>query len=269
MKIEETFRVDAPAERVWAYLIDPRQVVQCLPGAELVEVEDDETFVGRVKVKVGPVTAAYKGRARFTELDEANRRVRMVGEGRETSGAGSAKMTMTSEVVELAEGGAEVRVEAEMDVVGKLVQFGRGMIEEVSRQLFRQFASCVQATLAQPEATEVSDDSGETATEAEDAPAAPAPSGGHPAAAATSDEVTPAAPSPPPPEATMAAVSASPAEPARQAAAPPRQAAASASAPATQQTPRPAPPPANQPVRVLPLLWRAILARIRRLFGRS
>lgn len=148
LRIEETFRVDAPAAAVWAYLIDPRRVVRCLPGAELLEAEDERTFLGRVRVKVGPVTAGYQGRARFVEVDEAAMRVRMTGEGRETGGAGSAKMTMTSHVVPLDDGGAEVRVEAELDLVGRLVQFGRGMIEEVSRQLFRQFADCVRATLA-------------------------------------------------------------------------------------------------------------------------
>lgn len=148
LQIEETFAVQAPVERVWAYLNDPRRVVDCLPGAELVEVKEDQTFVGRVKVKIGPVTAAYKGTARFIEQDEANRRVRLVGEGQETTGSGTAKMTMSSEIVALPEGGSEVRVQVEIDIVGKIVQFGRGMIEQVSRQLFRQFATCAAATLS-------------------------------------------------------------------------------------------------------------------------
>ena len=146
--VDESFDVAASPDQVWAYLIDPARVVQCLPGAELVEVVDAQTFVGRVKVKVGPVTASFRGRARFDELDAASRRVRMSGKGQEATGAGSASMTMTSEVTPLPAGGSRVRVRAEVDVVGKLMQFGRGMMEEVSRQIFAQFASCVGAALA-------------------------------------------------------------------------------------------------------------------------
>src|SRR5215211_2696131 len=107
IKIEETFRVRAPIDRVWAYLVDPRQVVVCLPGAELTSVQDESTFLGKVKVKVGPVTAAYNGKVTITERDAAVHVVRMVGEGRESGGAGSAKMTMTSALAALPGGGTE------------------------------------------------------------------------------------------------------------------------------------------------------------------
>ena len=147
-RIEETFQVDAPFAVVWNYLIDARQVVRCIPGAELTGSESDRVFLGTVKVKVGPVTASYAGRATLTEIDEAARRVRMTGEGRESGGAGSAKLSMTSRLAGLPEGRTEVRVEADVDVAGKLVQFGRGMIEQVSKQLFRQFAECVRGELA-------------------------------------------------------------------------------------------------------------------------
>lgn len=147
IEIEETFRVQAPVELVWQYLLDPQEVVSCLPGAELLEVLDERTFIGRIRVKVGPVTSSYQGRARLTEVDEQRHRVAMRGEGQETSGAGSATMTMTSHIVAAGDGYAEVRVAARLDLVGRLVQFGRGMIEEVSKQLFRQFAQCVQTRL--------------------------------------------------------------------------------------------------------------------------
>lgn len=150
IQIQETFDVRAAPREVWGYLVDPRRVVTCLPGAELLEVQDERTFVGRVKVKIGPVTASYRGKARFVELDEAAFRVGLEGEGQETSGSGSAKMSMSSEVVALPGGGSQVRVSVDVEVVGRIVQFGRGMIEEVSRQLFRQFAACAQAALAAP-----------------------------------------------------------------------------------------------------------------------
>ena len=166
IRIDENFEVNAPAERVWAFMIDPAQVVQCLPGAELVSVEDDKTFTGRIRVKVGPVTASYKGRARFEELDEQLRRVRMTGEGQETAGGGSARMTMTCSVEALDGGRARVVVGSEVDVVGRLVQFGRGMMEEVSRQIFRQFTECVRSRLeASSGASNASTVVGTTATD--------------------------------------------------------------------------------------------------------
>lgn len=147
IRVEERFVVQAPVERVWEYLVDPRRVVRCLPGAELVEVVDERTFRGDVKVKVGIVTVSYRGRVQLVELDEAARRVKMTGEGRESAGAGAARMTMESRVSAVPGGGSEVAVQADLDVVGRIVQLGRGMIEQVAHQLFQQFAACVRATL--------------------------------------------------------------------------------------------------------------------------
>ena len=146
-KIEEKFEVQAPVERVWQYMIDPKRVVECLPGAQLLEQKDDQTFLGAIKVKVGPLSMSYKGQAKFTDLNEETHQVRMVGDAREVSGSGSTKISMLSTVVPLASGGSEVSVSADVELVGKIVQFGRGMIEEVSRQMFRQFAGCVKQHL--------------------------------------------------------------------------------------------------------------------------
>jgi carbon monoxide dehydrogenase subunit G len=151
-KIEERFAVQAPVDRVWKYLIDPKRVVECLPGAELIEQQDERTFLGAIKVKVGPLSMSYKGQAKFTEINEETHQVRMVGDAREVGGSGSTKVSMLSTVAPAATGGAEVLVSADIDLVGKIVQFGRGMIEEVSRQMFRQFSACVKKQL------EVADD---------------------------------------------------------------------------------------------------------------
>src|SRR4029450_14136629 len=96
IRIEEIFEVHAHPDRVWSYLTDPRQVVNCLPGADLTSVQDDPTFLGRVKVKVGPISTAYAGKVILTERDDANRVVKMTGEGRESGGAGAAKMRVSS-----------------------------------------------------------------------------------------------------------------------------------------------------------------------------
>jgi carbon monoxide dehydrogenase subunit G len=149
-KIEERFEVQAPVERVWKYLIDPQSVVQCLPGAELLEQQDEQNFLGAIKVKVGPLAMSYKGRAKFTEVNEETHQVRMIGDAREVGGSGSTKVSMLSTVTPLAGGGSEVSVNADVELVGKIVQFGRGMIEEVSRQMFRQFSTCVKQKLEVP-----------------------------------------------------------------------------------------------------------------------
>jgi len=146
-KIEERFEVKAPVERVWNYLIDPKRVVQCLPGAELLEQQDERTFLGAIKVKVGPLSMSYKGQAKFTDINEETHQVRMVGDAREVGGSGSTKVSMLSTVSPRDGGGCEVLVNADIDLVGKIVQFGRGMIEEVSRQMFRQFSTCVRQQL--------------------------------------------------------------------------------------------------------------------------
>ena len=146
-KIEERFEVQAPVERVWKYLIDPARVVECLPGAELLEMKDDHSFSGAIKVKVGPLSMSYKGNAKFTEVNEETHQVRMVGDAREVSGSGSTKVSMLSTVSPLSSGSSEVVVSADVELVGRIVQFGRGMIEEVSRQMFRQFSTCVKAKL--------------------------------------------------------------------------------------------------------------------------
>jgi carbon monoxide dehydrogenase subunit G len=176
-KIAERFEVQAPVERVWQYLIDPASVVQCLPGAELLESQEDRTFTGQIKVKVGPLSMSYKGKGSFTEVDGATHTVRMVGEAKEVGGSGSTKVTMVSIVTALDGGGSAVSVDADINLVGRIVQFGRGMIEEVSRQMFRQFAACVKARLEvsdEPPADAASSAQSNTSASTDQTPTQPA-----------------------------------------------------------------------------------------------
>lgn len=146
ISIEERFQVRAPIDVVWQFLMDPHKVVVCMPGAELEEVVDEQTFLGNIKVKVGPIATSYKGRIQFTEVDEAAHTVRMVAEGRE-SGGGMAKGTMSSRLQALPDGQTEVVAVAEVDITGRIMQFGRGMIQDVSKQLFQQFVECAKQQL--------------------------------------------------------------------------------------------------------------------------
>lgn len=138
IEIKEEFEVDAPVETVWAYVLDPNKIVTCMPGASLDEIIDDRTFDGSIKIKVGAVMAAYKGRIELTEVDEASRTIQMTGEGRE-KGGGTAKATMTGRLTSTAGGGTAMIAEASIDLTGKIMQVGRGMIQGVSHQLFQQF----------------------------------------------------------------------------------------------------------------------------------
>ncbi len=162
LKIEERIAVSAPPARVWRFLLDPARVAACLPGAKLDGTEGDHTFLGTMKVKVGPVLMEFKGKATMSEVVEAERRVTLTGTGNDKSGGGSAKMEMKSRIEEK-EGGSEIIVVADVDLAGKLVRFGRGMMEGISKQLFKQFSERVQAALA-------SEPEGEAPAKAEEEP---------------------------------------------------------------------------------------------------
>lgn len=149
--LNQTFHVNAPVENVWAFLMDPHQVVTCMPGAALYDVEGDDTFLGNIKVKVGPITAMYKGRVRFTNVDHAAYHIEMTAEGVEQSG-GSASGTMSSRLEAGPNGGTMVYAEANAEVTGRVMQFGRGMIQGISDQMFKQFATSVQEKLESAQA---------------------------------------------------------------------------------------------------------------------
>ena len=146
IEIRETFQVEAPIDAVWRFVMDPDKVVTCLPGAELERAVDDRTFEGRVKVKLGAISTSYKGRVRFTEVDEQGYVVRMAAEGRETGG-GTAKGSMVSRLRALSDGQTEIVAEASVDLTGRVMQVGRGMIQGVSHQLFQQFVASTKERL--------------------------------------------------------------------------------------------------------------------------
>jgi hypothetical protein len=128
--------------------------VTCLPGASLEEVVDDRNFLGTVKVKVGAITTKYKGKILFNEVDPQARTLQMIAEGRETGG-GTAKGTIDIRVNALPEGPIELVTEASVDLTGRVMQVGRGMIQGVSHQLFKQFAASAKEILeAEDEAAE-------------------------------------------------------------------------------------------------------------------
>lgn len=184
MQIEKSFVLNAPAAVVWEFLTDPYKVGRCLPGAAITDKLEDGSYAGTMTVKVGPVTANYRGKMRFERLDAAAGEAEIVASGQETRGKGGADMRMKSKVTERAPGETEVSVVSDVNVVGVLAQFGRGMIQDVSDQLFQKFTTSMRRELETPAA----------APEAPAAPVAEAP----PAAAEMAATPAPA-PAPPPP----------------------------------------------------------------------
>lgn len=152
MQIEKSFVLNAPAATVWEFLTDPYKVGRCLPGAAITDKLEDGSYAGTMTVKVGPVTANYRGKMRFERLDAAAGEAEIVASGQETRGKGGADMRMKSRVAERAPGETEVSVVSDVNVVGVLAQFGRGMIQDVSDQLFQKFTTAMRQELETPAA---------------------------------------------------------------------------------------------------------------------
>jgi uncharacterized protein len=142
MKLENEFRVDVPADEAWRVLLDVERIAHCMPGAQLQEVEGNE-YRGIVKVKVGPVTAQYKGAARITDVDDAEHRAVIRAEGRDTRGQGNASAIVTATLHPEGDG-TRVRIDSDVTITGKVSQFGRGVITDVSGKLLDEFVSCLE-----------------------------------------------------------------------------------------------------------------------------
>ena len=145
MELNDEFTVSLPVERAFAVLTDVERIAHCLPGAELQEV-DGEKYHGVVKVKVGPITAQYKGVAHFLEQDATAHRAVLRAEGRDTRGQGNASATVTA-TMEPAGEGTRVTVITDLTITGKVAQFGRGVLAEVSTKLLGQFVDSLEATV--------------------------------------------------------------------------------------------------------------------------
>ncbi len=146
MELTNDIEVKAPVEEVWAAFNDVERIAPCLPGAQLQEVEGEE-YRGVVKVKVGPITAQYKGAATFQERDRDNWRVVIKGDGRDTRGAGNASALITATLDPVSDTVTKVNVNTDLTITGKVAQFGRGAIADVSTKLMGQFAQNLEELL--------------------------------------------------------------------------------------------------------------------------
>jgi len=148
MQLENEFSVPAPVSEVWKTLLDVERIAPCMPGATVERVDGDEV-AGRVRVKVGPVTASYAGTARFVTKDEAAHRFVLEGSGRETRGTGTASATVEVSMSEQ-DADTRVRVVTSLEVTGKQAQFGRGMMADIAAKLTDQFAACLAERVRGP-----------------------------------------------------------------------------------------------------------------------
>jgi carbon monoxide dehydrogenase subunit G len=145
MKLDNEFRVHASIERAWAVLTDIPAITPCLPGAALTD-HDGNVYRGTVKIKVGPVTSKYEGKAVFAVVDEERRHIEIAADGKDSRGSGNASASITADM--RADGEyTVVTITTDLKVAGKVAQFGKGMIAEVSGKLIDQFVTCIEQEL--------------------------------------------------------------------------------------------------------------------------
>lgn len=165
MELSNSFEVNRPIDQTWVVLTDVERIAPCLPGAQLQEVEGDE-YRGIVKIKVGPITAQYKGAATFAEKNDDEYRAVLDAKGRDTRGAGNAAAVITATLDAVSDSSTRVNVHTDLKVTGKVAQFGRGVMADVSAKLMGQFADNLEAML-EAEPVQAESESAETTSGAD------------------------------------------------------------------------------------------------------
>ncbi len=148
MRLENSFRVALPIESAWTMLLDIPSVAPCMPGAELLGIEDAQTFRGQVKVKLGPVAVAFQGRARLIEVDQEQHKVRVSATGSENKGRGSAQADVAFTLIPEGEV-TRVDIATDLTLAGAVAQYGRaqGVIADVARVIIESFAKNLQTRI--------------------------------------------------------------------------------------------------------------------------
>src|SRR5215218_3255166 len=147
MKINNEFSVSVPVEEAWDIMLDLERVAPCLPGASIQGSEDGE-YQGTMKVKIGPITANYKGTVKVEEADEENHRAVLQATGRDARGQGTASATIVSTLQEEGGDSTKVNVETDMKLTGRAAQFGRGIAQDVATKMLNQFAECLEREIS-------------------------------------------------------------------------------------------------------------------------
>lgn len=165
MDLHHEFTVNVPVDEAWRTLTDLERIAPCLPGAQLTEVEGD-TYRGQVKVKVGPILAQFKGQASFVSRDDAAHTATLKGEGRDTTGKGNASAMITAELTAVDANSTKCVVDTDLSISGKVAQFGRGALADVSDKLLAQFVENLNQLIASSPAPAASASSAPASTPA-------------------------------------------------------------------------------------------------------
>jgi carbon monoxide dehydrogenase subunit G len=255
MKLEQSFEVAAPLERVWKTLVDVEHVAPCLPGAAVTGRNEDGSYNGTFTVKIGPTTASYTGKLEMENIDEASHTATMQAQGTDKRGQGGAKATILSRLAPTDGDGTRVEVVTDYHITGRLARFGRGgMIEDISERLLKEFASRLQSSL-DPELH-----AAEAPTEA--APPSASPSDAVSRSEPPADAVSPAGAESPPEPQPAATASAGPTPPTPTGPdAPP---VAPLPPPAAETPPPSNRPPPSEPMQGLSLIGSVLWGRVKR-----
>ena len=178
--ITNEFTVNLPIDEAWPIICDVERIAPCLPGAQLQEIEGT-TYRGVVKIKLGAITANFKGEAEFIERDDTTHRAKLAASGRDTGGRGNARADVTAEAESLSPTSTRCTVTAELNITGKVAQFGRGIMGDVSKKLMDQFSTNLNTMLDEEQLSDDAESSApddETATTDNAAPTDPAPADG-------------------------------------------------------------------------------------------
>ena len=150
MKVEQSFEVAAPLERVWQTLMDFQHLAPCLPGASVTGRNEDGSYNGTFTVKVGPATAAYAGKLEMETIDESAHTATMRAQGTDKRGQGGAKATIVSTVAPIDGDGTRVEVRTHYQITGRLASFGRGgMIDDIAKRLLTEFGERLERSLGE------------------------------------------------------------------------------------------------------------------------
>lgn len=171
MELNHHFTVNVPVAEAWKILTNVELIAPCLPGAQLQEVEGD-TYRGVVKVKVGPIQAQFKGQASFLERNDVDHKAVLKGEGRDTGGKGNASALITAQLTSISATSTKVEVNTDLAITGKVAQFGRGAMADISDKLLAQFSENLNTLIseipsdaaAEPAVAEVAEDAAPTAS---------------------------------------------------------------------------------------------------------
>lgn len=179
MDLKHSFTVNQPMAETWQILTDLERIAPCLPGAQLQEVHGD-VYKGVVKIKVGPIVAQFKGEAQFSEQDDANYKATLKASGRDTGGKGNASATITAELTSVTPASTMCTVVTDLAITGKVAQFGRGALADISEKLIAQFADNLNALIdaeggapapkVEPESETAQASKAETGTDAQGEP---------------------------------------------------------------------------------------------------